>query len=58
MKATYHVGQTLQIKGLYTTHTVTVIKVITRDLLSVSYGFDCNGNDIVGLININIHLSN
>lgn len=56
MKVTYHTGQTLQIKGIYTTHTVTVRKVVTRDLLSVSYGFDRNGNDIVGLINVNIHL--
>lgn len=37
---------------------VTVVAVISRIILKVSYGLDSNGKDIQGLINVNIHLSN
>jgi len=53
----YYIGQTLQIKGIYTTHTVTVRKVISRSLLTVSYGFDGNGKDITGLVTTSLHLA-
>ena len=43
----YHIGDTLT---LITSSTVVIRKVITSSMLRVSYGFDSNGNDILGLI--------
>lgn len=48
----YIAGDTLQVGN----YTVTVRKVITNRLLRVSYGFDRNGNDILSVIDITIHL--
>jgi hypothetical protein len=60
MKANnYYIGQTLQLKGISTPNdvTVTVRKVITRDLLTVSYGFDRTGKDILGVITPSKHVA-
>lgn len=37
---------------------VTVVAIISRSILKVSYGLDSNGKDMQGLINVNVHLSN
>lgn len=43
---TYYIGQTLNIDGKQ----LVVRKVITKNMLRVSYGFDTKGNDVVGII--------
>lgn len=48
MKASYYIGQTLQIDD----NTVTVRKVISKRYLTVSYGFDSKGNDVLGVIRV------
>lgn len=60
MTTQYYIGQTLQLKGISTPAnvTVTVRKVVTKTLLRVSYGFDRKGQDIIGIIDTTIHLSN
>ena len=50
----YFIGDTLTI---YTGFIVTVRAVITKRILKVSYGFDANGNDMLGLIDTTIHLA-
>lgn len=54
MKANnYYIGQTLETASGFI---VTVISVISRRILKVSYGLDSNGSDMIGLINADIHL--
>ena len=43
---TYYIGQTLNIDGKQ----LVVRKVITKNMLRVSYGFDTKGNDVIGII--------
>ena len=50
----YHIGDTLIINS---GHAVVVRQQLTNRQLQVSYGFDRNGNDILGVIDITIHLT-
>jgi hypothetical protein len=49
----YTAGQTIETKAGFI---VTILYVVSRSILRVSYGIDSNGNDIIGLININTHI--
>lgn len=48
MTNTHYIGQTLTINNT----TVVVRKVISNNLLKVSYGFDTKGNDVLGLVRL------
>jgi hypothetical protein len=50
MTSSYYIGQTITIDG----KNVVVRKVISKRLLRVSYGFDHKGNDVVGLLHVDL----